>query len=70
MGLRKYVIFVALALSAACASAPADPTVYIVETGKKYHMKNCRLKKGSKGVKLSIAKKKGYTACKVCKPPA
>lgn len=69
MGLRKLLVFMALTMSVACHSMPPDPTVYVVETGKKYHQKNCRLKKGSKGMKLSLAKKKGYTACKVCKPP-
>jgi hypothetical protein len=62
----------ALLLAAAVASAyslPPDPTVYVVEKGKKYHKKNCRLKSGSKGMKLSLAKRKGFLACKVCKPP-
>lgn len=45
-----------------------DPTVYVTENGKKYHQKNCKLKHGSKGVKLSVAKKKGYKPCTVCKP--
>lgn len=53
----------------ACQSIAADPTVYATENGKKYHVKNCRLKHGSKGMKLSEAKKKGYTACASCKPP-
>jgi len=63
--------FVALGAVAFAQKPPrpaADPTVYIVETGKKYHKKDCRLKKGSKGVKLSEAKKKGYKPCAVCKP--
>jgi hypothetical protein len=47
----------------------ADPTVYVTAKGKKYHTKNCRLKQGSKGVKLTEAKKQKYTACLVCKPP-
>lgn len=55
--------------SLACQSIAADPTVYATEKGKKYHVKNCRLKHGSKGMKLSEAKKKGYTACASCKPP-
>lgn len=46
-----------------------DPTVYVTEKGKKYHQKNCRLKHGSTGVKLSVAKKKGFKPCTVCKPP-
>lgn len=47
---------------------PADPTVYATEAGKAYHKKNCKLKTGSTGMKLSVAKKKGYKPCKVCKP--
>jgi len=70
MGLRKVLVFAVLASSVVCSSMPPDPTVYVVESGKKYHQKNCKLKKGSKGMKLSLAKKKGYTACKVCTPPA
>ena len=37
--------------------------------GKKYHKKNCKIvKEGKKGIKLSVALKKGYTACAMCKP--
>lgn len=43
-------------------------TVYITESGKKYHAKNCDVAKtGKKGIELSEAKKQGYEACKVCK---
>lgn len=43
-------------------------TVYITETGKKYHSKNCDVAKtGKKGIDLKEAKKQGYEACKVCK---
>lgn len=40
------------------------------ESGKKYHKKSCRTIKIRYKVKmkLSEAKKKGYTRCKVCKP--
>ena len=60
------IIFAAMAT--AQTKAPADPTVYVTEAGKSYHKKNCKLKTGSTGMKLSAAKKKGYKACKVCKP--
>lgn len=44
--------------------------VYITNTGKKYHKNRCRYLKKSKIKKtLSWAKKHGYKACKVCKPP-
>jgi hypothetical protein len=47
-----------------------DVTVYITDTGDKYHKDGCRyLKKSKIPIKLSEAKDKGYTPCKVCKPP-
>jgi hypothetical protein len=43
-------------------------TVYVTETGKKYHAKNCDIAKtGKKGIELKEAKKQGYEACKICK---
>lgn len=43
-------------------------TVYVTESGKKYHAKNCSLAKtGKKGMDLSAAKKAGYDPCKSCK---
>lgn len=44
---------------------------YVTPTGKCYHRESCATTKNSKNLKeisLSDAKKKGYTACKVCKP--
>ncbi len=43
-----------------------EDTVYVTDNGKKYHQRNCKMKSGSHGMKLSEAKKKGYTACSVC----
>ncbi|MCE5322105.1 thermonuclease family protein [bacterium] len=44
--------------------------VYIAETGNCYHRRDCRTIKNSKVTLISRAeaKKKGYKACKVCKP--
>jgi hypothetical protein len=43
-------------------------TVYVSESGKKYHAKNCSAAKtGKKGLDLSAAIKQGYEACKICK---
>lgn len=69
--MRRIIRFaMPLALLAISASSFAgDQTVYATEKGKRYHVKNCRMKSGSKAIKLSEAKKKGYTACAVCKPP-
>jgi competence protein ComEC len=47
-----------------------DVTVYITDTGDKYHKDGCRyLKKSKIPIKLSEAKAKGYEPCKVCAPP-
>jgi uncharacterized protein (UPF0333 family) len=44
--------------------------VYITKTGKKYHKETCRyLKKSKIKITLEEACKRGYTLCKVCKPP-
>ena len=44
--------------------------VYITKTGKKYHKGSCRyLKKSKIKISLKDACKRGYTSCKVCKPP-
>lgn len=46
-------------------------TVYITDTGSKYHRSGCRyLSKSCHAISLSSAKASGYTACKVCKPAA
>jgi transposase len=45
-------------------------TVFITETGDKYHESSCRhLKKSRKEISLEEAKKQGYKPCSVCKPP-
>ncbi|HWY10434.1 MAG TPA: hypothetical protein VN026_03860 [Bacteroidia bacterium] len=44
-------------------------TVYITNTGEKYHASGCRyLSKSKNAIELSDALNKGYVACKVCKP--
>ncbi|WP_352404471.1 ComEC/Rec2 family competence protein [Sporanaerobacter acetigenes] len=46
-----------------------EATVYITNTGSKYHKAGCRyLKKSKIPMKLSEAKSQGYTPCKVCNP--
>ncbi len=50
--------------------APPDITVYITNTGKKYHSSGCRyLSKSRIPISLTSAKERGYTPCSVCKPP-
>lgn len=44
-------------------------TVYVTNTGEKYHTESCHyLKQSKKAIVLEKAKKLNYTACKVCKP--
>ena len=51
--------------------APPDVTVYITNTGKKYHNSGCRyLSKSCISISLTKAKQRGYTACSVCRPPS
>jgi len=51
--------------------APPEITVYITKTGKKYHRLGCRyLRKSCIPISLTEAKRRGYTPCKVCKPPS
>lgn len=45
-------------------------TVYVTKSGKKYHNENCRyLTNGTVAIDLSEAANRGYSPCKVCKPP-
>ncbi|TXE13483.1 hypothetical protein [Algoriphagus aquimarinus] len=43
-------------------------TVFITKTGAKYHRESCRYSKTGWAATLSEAKKRGLTACLVCKP--
>ena len=46
------------------------PIVYITETGTKYHLSGCQYLSQSKiAIRLSEAKRRGYTPCSVCNPP-
>ena len=73
--MKRFALPILLAFSLA-VQAPArpqhhrDPTVYVTDTGHKYHRANCRYLSHSKhAMKLSEAKKEGYEPCKVCRPP-
>lgn len=49
------------------ASTPQSRTVYITNTGSKYHKSGCQyLRKSKISISLSEAKSRGYTACSVC----
>jgi hypothetical protein len=69
-----------LFLGIACASSQPvtthalsqhpQTTVYVTNTGKKYHANGCRhLAKSRIPMKLEEARKAGYEPCKVCRPP-
>ena len=74
--LRKILIVAAIAavlLTVACSGEskpePASETVYITNTGKRYHRASCESLSKSK---IPISKKdaiaKGYTPCQRCNP--
>ena len=45
-------------------------TVYITDTGQRYHLSTCRSLRLSKhAISLGEAKRRGYTPCKICQPP-
>lgn len=48
----------------------ASVTVYITDTGTKYHSAGCRhLSKSKIAISLEKAKAQGYKPCGVCSPP-
>ncbi|HMP78507.1 MAG TPA: thermonuclease family protein [Pirellulaceae bacterium] len=48
---------------------PQGRTVYITDTGDKYHLSNCRSLRSSKtAVPIENAKRQGYSPCGICKP--
>ena len=49
------------------SSDDQSETVYVTDTGSKYHRAGCRyLRKSQIPMSLSEAKRQGYTACSVC----
>lgn len=63
----------ALQVISTSSPAPAvqkkDYTVYITNTGERYHRGDCRyLRKSKIPIKKSEAVAQGYTPCKVCRP--
>jgi hypothetical protein len=45
-------------------------TVYVTDTGSKYHRSTCQyLDQTKRAISLNDAKKQGYTPCSVCNPP-
>lgn len=51
--------------------APQSTKVYVTKTGEKYHLGTCRsLRQSRLETTVADAKRRGFTACKVCKPPS
>jgi len=66
--LIRYTFFLVLFIACTVESTEAQ-TVYITETGSKYHKETYRYLSHSKyPLSLSKAKNDNYEACKVCKP--
>ena len=66
--MKKIALFIGILLTCLIQSIDAQ-TVYITDTGAKYHSENCRfLNKSKISIDLSDAKNKGYEACKICNP--
>ncbi len=64
-----FVLFLALLSLSAFAAGP-DTIVYLTDSGKKYHTKNCSSLRISKiSIKLGDAITAGYGPCELCKPP-
>ena len=55
--------------AAAQAADPSSQTVYITNTGEKYHRDGCRYLKSRIETTLGAAVAQGYKPCKVCNPP-
>lgn len=84
--MRRFLFIALLVLALGCSSQPShqaasrpesipqtqnnELTVYITDTGKRYHLSTCRYLSSSKhAIALGDAKRRGYTPCKVCQPP-
>lgn len=67
---RNILVAIVLCVLLTAVVASAAVTVYITETGNKYHTSGCRyLSKSKIAITLDEAKARGYTPCGVCKPP-
>ena len=64
--MKKYFVLLLALLS---FKIGISQTVYITNTGKKYHAAGCRyLRSSSNAIDLSKAISSGYGACSVCNP--
>jgi micrococcal nuclease len=72
--LKQSFIFAALILAVAgvlpAQAAGGETTVYVTNSGEKYHREDCRSLRRSKiALPLEDAVKSGYGPCSICKPP-
>jgi hypothetical protein len=64
--MKKLIVFLLIVFSTGLFAQ----TVYVTNTGEKYHRGTCRyLAKSKIAIELSDAINQGYEACKVCQPP-
>lgn len=64
-----FLLFFLISFSLMSFSSEAEAqTVFVTKTGKKYHRESCRYAKTGWASSLVEAKKRGLTACLVCKP--
>jgi hypothetical protein len=72
MRIKIISILLFIGLFLLCCTSPFDPniTVYITQSGTKYHKEDCSYLSSSKiAITLGEACAKGYSPCSVCKPP-
>jgi micrococcal nuclease len=63
------VVVFFLSLSAACWGAEGDLTVYVTNTGERYHRDGCSsLRRSRIPISLGEAVRSGYEPCSICKP--
>lgn len=67
--MKKHLFWLGLFIATLTVQLSAQ-TVYITNTGEKYHNSACRyLSRSKNAIELKEALSLGYDACKVCKPP-
>jgi methylphosphotriester-DNA--protein-cysteine methyltransferase len=68
---RRYLLVVIVIIIAITGyAATGETTVYITNTGEKYHTERCASVRKSKiAITLEQAVSRGYEPCKRCKPP-
>jgi micrococcal nuclease len=64
------VFFLFFSVSAVCWGADEDLTVYVTNTGERYHREGCSsLRRSRIPISLGEAVRSGYDPCSICKPP-